>query len=190
MVRKRLKKTKFKLSESYASLVLGAIAVLVAGILFISFAKVNKSTQTSSTRDALKMEDQKSNTSSAYTVNPGDDLWRISENIYKDGYKWVEIAKANKLENPGLIYAGSKLIIPAATSTAVRESEKFTEAESPIIQSGSITGNVYKIKAGDNLWNIAVRAYGDGFKWPEIAKANNLQNPGLIHSGNILKIPR
>jgi nucleoid-associated protein YgaU len=43
---------------------------------------------------------------------------------------------------------------------------------------------------GDSLWKIAVRAYGDGYKWVSIAKANKLVNPNLIHSGNVLTLPR
>ncbi|PIZ97158.1 MAG: lectin, partial [Candidatus Levybacteria bacterium CG_4_10_14_0_2_um_filter_35_8] len=38
--------------------------------------------------------------------------------------------------------------------------------------------------------NIAVRAYGDGYRWVDIARANGLENPDLIFSGNVLKIPR
>ncbi len=178
---------KIKFTESYTSLILGAIVVLIVGILFISFAKINKSSQTSSTKDSLKTEEQKSNTSSTYTINPGDDLWSISENVYQDGYKWIEIAKLNKLENPALIHAGNKLIIPTISPPVSTEN---AEALTAITQNNSIAGNTYAIVPGDNLWNIAVRAYGDGFRWVELAKVNNLTNPDLIFSGNVLKIPR
>jgi nucleoid-associated protein YgaU len=53
-----------------------------------------------------------------------------------------------------------------------------------------ISGNTYTVVRGDNLWNIAVRAYGDGFRWVEIAKANKLVNPHLIHAGNKFTLPR
>jgi nucleoid-associated protein YgaU len=49
----------------------------------------------------------------------------------------------------------------------------------------------YKVQAGDSLWSIAVKHYGDGSKWEEIRKAN----PGLPGNGRdlrrdqILKIP-
>jgi len=39
---------KIKLAESYTSLILGAIVVLIIGIFFLSFAKVNRHGQTSS----------------------------------------------------------------------------------------------------------------------------------------------
>ncbi|MGA2968080.1 MAG: LysM peptidoglycan-binding domain-containing protein, partial [Candidatus Levyibacteriota bacterium] len=48
----------------------------------------------------------------------------------------------------------------------------------------------YTVKSGDYLWSIAIRAYGDGYQWVKIAKANNLTNPDLIFSGNVLQLPR
>lgn len=182
--------SRIKFTESYTSLILGAIVVLIAGILLITFARVNKNSQTSSVKDISEILNQDSNTSSTYTVNVGDDLWSISENIYKDGYRWVEIAKANDLENPGLIYAGNKLIIPKDEPAIVENKNNQKEVVGVNINSKSIIGDTYAVVKGDNLWSIAVRAYGDGFKWPEIAKANNLVNPSLIHSGNVFKIPR
>jgi len=49
---------------------------------------------------------------------------------------------------------------------------------------------IYTVVAGDSLWNIAVREYGDGYAWTKIATANNLINPDLIHAGNVLRLPR
>ncbi len=187
--------SKIKFTESYTSLILGAIMVLIVGILFIFFAKGNRNMQTSSIKDISEIENQNSNTSSTYTIKPGDDLWSISENIYKDGFKWTEIAKINNIENPGLIYAGNKLTIPTITPTTRENSveqklDQTPQKQKSVTQNNSITGDTYAVIKGDNLWNIAVRAYGDGFRWPEIAKANNLINPSLIHPGNVFKIPR
>lgn len=190
--------SKIKFAESYTGFIFGAIVVLIIGILLITFAKGNRNTQTSSTKDfvdveKLNLQDSKdSKTSSTYTVRPGDDLWTISENYFDDGYKWVEIAKLNKLENPGLIFVGNKLIIPIIKKQeqAVTNIETSTKTSDSAIKNISITGNSYTVIKGDNLWNIAVRAYGDGFKWVDIAKANNLKNPDLIHRGNVFKIPR
>jgi len=53
-----------------------------------------------------------------------------------------------------------------------------------------ISDENYQIVEGDSLWRIAVRAYDDGFRWSDIAEANDLENPGLIHPGNTLVIPR
>jgi nucleoid-associated protein YgaU len=187
---------RIKFTESYTSLILGAIAVLVVGILFIFFAKGNRITQTSSTNDFAKVENlnlpDDSDTSSTYTVRPGDDLWTISERFYNNGFQWIEIAKLNKLQNPGLIYVGSKLALPTPAAEKQTTTKLITSIQTTgkIIARSAITENTYAVQKGDNLWNIAVRAYGDGFRWTEIAKANNLANPSLIHVGNVFRIPR
>jgi len=186
--------SKIQTAESYTSLVLGAIVVLILGILFISFAKVNRNNQTSSVKNfmsAEKLNLPDSNTSSTYTVRPGDDLWTISANIYNDGYKWVEIAKLNNIENPEQLEAGEKLSLLEGISEKEDVIVEPKAQKTPkMIFVSSITEDTYTVVRGDNLWNISVRAYGDGFKWVEIARANNLQNPNLIHPGNQFIIPR
>ncbi len=48
-----------------------------------------------------------------YSVVAGDDLWSISQKEYNgNGYRWVDIAKANHLTNPDIINAGNVLIVP------------------------------------------------------------------------------
>lgn len=47
-----------------------------------------------------------------YIVQRGDFLWQIAQRFYGDGYAWVKIAHANDLQNPSLIYAGNKLLLP------------------------------------------------------------------------------
>ncbi len=49
-----------------------------------------------------------------YTVQPGDNLSKISKHFYGDANKYLEIGKANNLEDPDKIKVGQKLIIPAA----------------------------------------------------------------------------
>ncbi len=210
----------FRLSESYTSLVLGIIIVIIVSILLLSFFKTrNQPTHqaTSSTATSLENDQVASGTpvvtqittptavstatpttkpapekpvqgGSTYKVKAGDDLWHIAEKVYNDGYKWVIIAKANNLANPGIINVGNSLAIPV-----VMKSSPAAKVEAPaatIQQSQTISGTTYTIIQGDDLWDIAVRAYGNGYKWVDVAKANNLVNPNVIHAGNILKIPR
>jgi nucleoid-associated protein YgaU len=49
-----------------------------------------------------------------YTVQPGDNLSKISQRFYGDANKYMSIAKANNLKDPNKIAAGQELIIPAA----------------------------------------------------------------------------
>lgn len=48
----------------------------------------------------------------------------------------------------------------------------------------------YTVKQGDTLFLIAEKYYGDGYKYPEIVKENNLSDINKIEVGQILKIPK
>jgi len=178
--------SQIKWGESYTSLFLGAVVVIVALVLVVSFIKsknaVNKEASSSST---VNKEQGSVSLPTTYVIKEGDDLWHISLKIYGSGYNWVDLANANRLENPGLVYAGTKLIVPDVKPRLLTNTLP-TKVQVP----NPITGASYIIVKGDSLWDISVRAYGDGYKWVEIAKANNLVNPDLIHSGNVLRLPR
>ena len=47
-----------------------------------------------------------------YTVQPGDNLSKVSKYFYGNANKYMDIAKANGLDNPDKIKAGQKLTIP------------------------------------------------------------------------------
>jgi nucleoid-associated protein YgaU len=49
-----------------------------------------------------------------YTVEPGDNLSKISKRFYGDANKYASIVKANNISDPDKIKAGQELIIPAA----------------------------------------------------------------------------
>jgi nucleoid-associated protein YgaU len=51
-----------------------------------------------------------------YTVQSGDTLWRISEQVYGNGSKYMKIFEANTgiLEHPDQIFPGQVLVIPEA----------------------------------------------------------------------------
>jgi nucleoid-associated protein YgaU len=49
-----------------------------------------------------------------YTVQPGDNLSKISKHFYGDPNKYNAIVKANQIQDPDKIKPGQKLIIPAA----------------------------------------------------------------------------
>lgn len=44
------------------------------------------------------------------------------------------------------------------------------------------------VKSGDTLWAIAKRELGDGSKYTELAKINNLSNPNVIKAGQVIKL--
>jgi putative chitinase len=173
--------SQIKWGESYTSLFLGAVVVVVGLILLFSFLKarsvMNQQTGSISTKVETNV------LPSTYTVKQGDDLWTISKNLYGSGYNWVDLAKVNNLQNPGVLFVGTKLNVPNVKAIVV-------ETQNIVTTSSTITTGTYTVVKGDYLWSIAIRAYGDGYKWVEIAKANKLANPDLIYSGNVLILPR
>jgi len=190
-----------RLGESYTSLALGIIAVIIATILLISFfsnRSANRPDQeikpTIADVDELDIaatpspEKDQISSSKTYTVIKGDTLWSIAEKTYGSGFNWIDIAKEIKLTNPGTIFAGNVLTLP---SVKLKDATVVTgEDEAKVSRTVRIVEETYVVVKGDALWDIAVRSYADGYQWTKIAKANNLTNPNLIHSGNILKIPR
>lgn len=52
-----------------------------------------------------------------YTVKTGDYLWKISQEVYGDGYQWIKIAEANNLQKPSVIHTGNVLRIPPKNAT-------------------------------------------------------------------------
>ena len=171
----------FKLNESTISMVLGAVVIVTVGVLIANYFKDRKA-GTLSLDNGSKTE---SSLVQTYLVSKGDNLWKIAEKVTGSGYNWVEIAKENNIENPGLIYEGQELSVSVSKSD-----QNLTINHKPLAIGNVISGATYEVQKGDNLWNIAVRAYGDGYKWSEIARENKLVHPDIIHSGNILILPR
>jgi nucleoid-associated protein YgaU len=171
---------KVRWGESYTSLFLGIVVVIVIAVLIFSFIKNGR--QLESTQSSSTVSENQMVKPGFYVSKEGDSLWKISEKFYGSGYNWVDIVSANKIENPDVLFTGVKLLIP---DVKVIKVETIQAATAP-----SIKGTAYTVKTGDNLWDIALRAYGDGYKWVELAKTNKLVNPDLIYEGNKIKIPR
>lgn len=47
----------------------------------------------------------------------------------------------------------------------------------------------HTVRAGDTLWALAVRYYGDGALWKRIADKNGIKDPRLLRIGAVLVIP-
>ena len=174
---------RFESTDSLVSLALGLAVVLVIGLTIVNYFKSKTQTAISTIK-----EEQAANGSTSlpakHVVTEGETLWSISEKYYKSGYNWVDIQKANSLVNADSIDAGETLTIPAATPIMVQTGTVSSTATSITPKEKS-----YTVVHGDDLWNIAVKEYGDGYRWTDIAKANNLTNPEIIHAGNVLQLP-
>ena len=50
--------------------------------------------------------------SKTYTIKPGDNLWKISKEVYGDATKYTRIIEANPGLNPDNMKPGTKIAIP------------------------------------------------------------------------------
>lgn len=201
-----------KSNQSKLSLVLGALIVLVVGVLvFNYFNKDQKDLGPAQQTEQQELEADVApeNLPGKYTVKDGDTLFLIAEKYYSDGEKFDLIAQANNLSNVNLIEAGQVIEIPKIPETEVAlsspepspspdvsETEVATETElgtggaDTTIWGPKIEGDKYTVVEGDWLSKIAARAYGDIFAYEKIAQANNISNPDYIVPGQVLTIPR
>lgn len=157
---------------------LGALVIIVTGILVVNYFKDKNGEMVTNT-------DTKTEVSGEYVVKKGETLWSIAEDSYGSGYNWVDIYSANKLTSQKL-EVGQKLMIPEAAAKKPTATNTISQTNTQT----AISKDTYTVEKGDSLWKIAVRSYGDGYKWVEIAKANKLVNPNSIHPGNVLTLPR
>lgn len=176
--------------ESYTSLIIGAVVVILLVILLVSF--VRERNVQNDNEQAASSTNTESGERKTYIVQSGDDLWNIAENEYDNGYEWVTIAEENNLEDPNTLPVGTELVLPSIDES---RSLSTTASATPMItpgkkEEGSEEDGVYTIKEGDTLWDISIQVYGDGYGWVQIAQANNLPNPDLIYPGTELTIPQ
>lgn len=204
-------------SDSYKSLIYGIVTVVVLFIVIALGVRTLQQNKAMIDDEALSTKNESQNLASdQYIVMEGETLWSIAEKTYNDGFRWEEIAKANNITDASALEKGTKLMIPgsvnnqamesveptvgptdevspayAISPTLIPQNEMTQEKPEVMMTAGQkIAGLSYTIAEDDTLWDIAVRAYGDGYRWGEIATANSIDNPNLIYTGNSLSIPR
>ena len=205
-IKKLLK--SLKMNESQISQALGALVVVVIGVLLFNYFQTTKGepeiTETAEQTTVATSNEVELTTNeegkyipkglpTTHTVEKGDHLWSISEKYYGNGYNWVDIASENGLSNAGIIEVGMELTIPEASLRYDKDVAMMEEVKEEAQMAGSLIDQTsYTVVKGDHLWDIAVRAYADGYKWADIYNANTdvIADPNVIEVGMVLSLPR
>jgi len=107
-----------------------------------------------------------------HVVQPGENLFQIS---LRYATTVQAISQANNITNPGLIYVGQTLQIPAGSGTTA-----------PPSTPGQTCATIYVVQPGDNLFRIAL-SYD--YSQYYLAQYNGLANPSMVYVGQQLCIP-
>ncbi len=195
-------------NQSRLSMVLGALILLVLGILIFNYFNKAKSSLGPAQQTQTEKQDVAADKlPGKYTVKEGDTLFLISQKYYNDGDKYTEIAKANNLTDPNTIekdqvleipkLADSVSVIASPTPSQTPEMPQPTDQAQLGIGGGNTTmwgskidGTSYTVQEGDWLSTIAARAYGDIDSYQKLVNANNLSDANYIYPGQVLTIPR
>jgi LysM repeat protein len=105
-----------------------------------------------------------------HVVQPGENLFRIAQHY---GTTVDAIVAANGLTNKRLIHAGQRLVIPRSADSSATAGRLTT------------TGGTYLVRPGDTLSQIAQRF---GTTTAALARSNGIENPSLIHVGQVLRL--
>ncbi|PFG18320.1 LysM domain-containing protein [Propionicimonas paludicola] len=126
---------------------------------------------------------------SSYQVQPGDDLWSVSETLLGDGRHWRELAAANPslLADPVQeLRAGTRLAMPSGLTVDSHAAATPDPRNAAPRRDTSIV-----VERGDTLSELALEHLGAASRWPKIAAANRglISDPDHIEVGWRLRIP-
>lgn len=170
----------------YPYFLIGLTIFIILASFLVSFIKLPAVRISQRSTEQNKPESSEKKAPRTHVVKEGEHLWKIAEEAYGSGYNAYDIALANNITNPGLIYLGQVLVLPSLTPKESTTGEVVAAATTEKVEKKI---NTYVVKEGDYLWKIAEEAYGDGYAWPKIAKANNITNPDFIFKETTLIIP-
>jgi nucleoid-associated protein YgaU len=109
------------------------------------------------------------------TVQRGDSLWKLAQQLLGRGSRWQELLAANPgIVDPKRLEAGTQIVVPTETGTL-----KITKSDSKVA-----------VQKGETLSAIARANYGRAAAWRCIAHANpQIADANRIYEGQQLLLP-
>jgi murein DD-endopeptidase MepM/ murein hydrolase activator NlpD len=115
-----------------------------------------------------------------YLVQAGDTLERIARRL---GIPAAALLDANLLDNPRRLRVGQRLKLPHPPTARPAATPAAAPTSTP---PPPVVTDRYVVQRGDSLYHIGRRF---GVTVQQLAAANNISNPALIHAGLELVIP-
>ncbi|MDQ3238952.1 MAG: LysM peptidoglycan-binding domain-containing protein [bacterium] len=185
-----------KWDDSLISMGLGALVVVVSGILLFNY--FNNQTPKFTNINTIG-----SNSQTTQNTPVGKDLKKIEvatssptmTQITQASLKPTTTATALVTSSPkptSTVVATNKptlapKVSPTATASSIVTSNN-TFAKPASTSAELITKHT--VATGDSLWSISQKYYGSGYEWKKLASANRITKPGIISLGASLDIPR
>lgn len=167
----------FRFGESYSSLLLGVLVVIITTILLVFLVRDRNLSQNKISRNI-------SSTNTEITSKPTEKS-DINDTITPVTSAAASVTpKATITQRP--TYTVKPTNVPTKTIAISIEPTKKQISKTPSMQSNE---KIHSVTNGENLWTIAEKYYKSGYNWVDIARVNNLSNPGVIRTGMKLTIP-
>ena len=173
---------KIKSTTYFLVALMVIIALIFVGILFFQSGS-NKNDKIAKTEknEQIKMENESVKLESLDNTNTVPAIDEIQEE------------KPEETDIPQTVVEQPETTETVAEETVQAEETLQYEETSQTEETEEFSGDVikYRVKSGDNLWDLSKSYFGDPWLYPEIYKANpQLERPSLIYYGTYINIPK
>jgi nucleoid-associated protein YgaU len=176
-----------KWDDSLISMGLGALVVVVSGILLFNYfnnqaPKFNKVTSTQSNATASLSANTKTGTDTAMIA-----AQPTATAVAAAKATSVPKVTAKPTNAPTMIAQAS---VKPTTAPVATQTPTSTTAQNSSSQSTGELVAKHTVVAGDSLWSISEKYYGTGYEWKKLVEANKITSPSVIEKGTVVDVPR
>lgn len=130
--------------------------------------------------------------SGIYIVRKGDTLAVISDRIYGNQRMIHALERANPGLDPRRMRIGQKIRLPRHGGTTLETRYHTSHPRHHTYASSSHGGQIYVVRSGEDLYDIALKFYHHGGMWKKIYNANRRiigPSPNNLRAGERIVIP-